>query len=465
MQMMSCGTGSRNLEVSRWCPGAVVLAFAACGGGGRESPDAGPIDAPASTVVHVSRDGNDANDGAEQPVATLERAIQIAGAHHEITDIELASGTYPARDGGNGAYFLPATVTRLAGPPGGGARLVGTGTVVQGDGVHIRAGRIQDLELDNFGVAIEVVGTVSIANIRITNSGMGIRGNLDFEHGQPLALQIDNVDIARGDAAMTRCILGIAIEGRGEVTITGLATHGVGIAIAGPFDAKAPSPRIDVSGANIDSAGDTSICNSAVLPLGGSAFTLRDSVVDGGFFGIDSYDYATVTIKSSILRNQAIGVIGDGSVEMTDTTITGMSSALSPGAGRWVLTGVSVTDNGTALDFEGGRASAPLTLTMRGSTISRNRGDGIKIAGDVEADLGTITTPGNNVITANASVGLDVVAATSQARITAAGNTWNAGVQDADSQGQYIIVNTLAGPIAVGRGNNFALATGTSLQR
>ncbi len=34
-----------------------------------------------------------------------------------------------------------------------------------------------------------------------------------------------------------------------------------------------------------------------------------------------------------------------------------------------------------------------------------------------------------------------------------------------DSQGQYIIVNTLTGPMAASPGNNFALAAGTSLQR
>jgi hypothetical protein len=465
MQMMSCGNRSRNSEAVRWCLGAVVLALAACHGGERGAPDAGQIDAPVSTVFHVARDGNDANDGTSEPVASLDRAIELASRHHEITDIELASGTYPARDGGTGAYVIPFSVARVAGPPGGGARLVGTGIAVQGSGVRMYGGRIENLELDSFGAAIQAVGTVSIANIRITNSGVGIRGALDFDQNRPLALQIDNIDIARGDTATSRCIGGISLEAHGEVIITGLTMHAVGIAIAGPLDGNAPAPRIDVTGANIQATGDSSVCNSAVLPLGGSAFTLRDSVVEGGFFGIDSYSRATVTIKHSTLRNQAVGVIGDGSVEMTDTTITGMGTALLPGAGRWVLTGVSVTDNGSALDFEGGRPSAPLTLTMHGSTISRNRRDGIKISGDVDADLGTLTSLGNNVITANAGVGLNVVAATTLARVTAVGNTWNAGIQDADSEGQYIIVNTLTGPMAVGAGNNFALAAGTVLQR
>jgi hypothetical protein len=444
----------------------VGLAVAACGGDEREPPDAPPIEAPVQTVVRVSRDGSDDGDGFTQPVATLRRAIELANQHHEITEIELASGRYEAPPGNTG-YSLPANILKIAGPSGGGAVLVGAVSELRTSGLVVRGGRIQDLQLDGFGTAIEATGTVSIANVRVVNSSLAIRGAANFDHvpGKDLKLQIDNLDVSRGEIPMNRCTAGVAIERDGEVTITGFTTQAIGVAIEGPFDGSAPSPTIDVTGAHINAAGDLGACNSAVLPLGPSVFTLRDSVVEGGFFGIDSYDQARVTIVGSTLRNQAVGFIGGGVYQLTDTMITGMGSALLVGHGSWSLTGVTIANNGAGLDFSGSQRSGATTLTMRNSTVSGNRHDGIKIAGAVEADLGTAASPGNNVITGNTAVGLDLVADADQPHVTAAGNTWNAGIQDADGQGQYIIVGTLTGPMAAKPGNNFALATGMSLQR
>lgn len=450
----------------QWHLVAMMVSGAACGGSGsRDTVDAGAPDSPRPSVIRVSPDGNDAGDGATQPVATLSRAIALAGLHPEITDIELLAGRYEMPPTTSGSYQLPANVQRLAGPSGGGATLVGLASINGPSGLIVNSGRVQDLDFDRFSTAIQATGTVSLANIHITNAGRGILATFTFDHNVPTTprVQIDNVDIARGDLPTSQCVIGVAIEITGELTISGLTTHAVGVAIAGPFGASISPATITITSSNLGVSGST--CNSAALPLGSSKVTLKDTVLDGGGFGIDSYDAAQVTIQGSTLRNQEVGIIGDGSYQITDTMITGTITGLSIGHGSWSLSGATITSNGLGLDVSGGAGSNPVMLTMRNSKVSGNRQDGVRISGALHADLGTAASPGGNIIQGNTAAGLDVKVDNGPPDITAAGNTWNAGIQGADADGRYILVETLGGPIAASPGNNFALAAGASLTR
>lgn len=452
----------------RWYLVAMMVSGAACGSSGnRDTVDAGTPDSPRPSVVRVAPDGNDAGDGSTQPVATLARAIVLAGQHHEITDIELGAGRYEMPPTTSGSYQLPATVQRLAGPPGGGATLVGLTSINGASGLIVNSGRVQDLDFDRFSTAIEVTGTVSLANLHITNSGRGILGTFTFIHDVPTTprLQIDNVDIARGDLPANQCVVGVVIQIDGELTISGLTTHGMGIAVAGPFGASSAPATIAVTSSNLGVSGGLVTCNSAALPLGGSKATLKDTILDGGEFGIDSYDAAQVTLQGFTLRNQGVGIIGEGSYQITDTMITGTGTGLSIGHGSWSLSGVTITGNGLGLSASGFGGSNPVTLTMRNTKVSGNRQDGIRIAGALHADLGTAASPGGNIIQGNTAAGLEVGVDNGQPDITAAGNTWNAGIQGADADGRYILVETLSGPIAASPGNNFVLAAGASLTR
>jgi hypothetical protein len=217
----------------------------------------------------------------------------------------------------------------------------------------------------------------------------------------------------------------------------------MGIALEGPFGANIAPATINVTSSNLGATGALGTCNSAALPLGGSKATLKDVVLDGGEFGIDSYDAATVTLQGCTLRNQVLGILGSGSYQITDT----------------------ITNNGLGLGVSGFDAAKPVALTMRNTTVSGNHQDGVKISGTVHADLGTAASPGGNTIQGNTAAGLEVLVNNGQPDITAVGNTWNASVQGADSDGHYILVETLSGPIAASAGNNFALAAGASLKR
>jgi hypothetical protein len=461
------GNRSRYSVSRRRSVAVVVLVCAACGSGERESADAPAADAARSSVLRVARDGDDAGDGTVQPVATVRRALALALQHPEITDIELAAGRYELGDAGD--YNVPATVARLAGPPGGGAILVGAGES-GASSLVVQAGRIEHLAFESFGTAIRVVGNAIIANVRVAGSGMAIRGQYlrgPDEDGD-LKVQIDNLEVSRGDIPADGCVIGVAFDRPAELALTGFAARDVDVAFQAPFAASAAPSKVDIAGANITSPGDLAACNGAVLELGASALTMRDSVVEGGVFGVNSYDNAVVAVSNSTFRQQGIAFIGGGTFELTDTTITGTGTALSPGSGTWSLTGVTITGNGDGVRVNGFRAT-PLTVALRRCDISRNTGQGIELSGNVDVDLGTIAAPGNNIITANGGVGLSVVAATGPAagppRITAVGNTWNASRQDADGDGRYIVVGTLDGPIAAASGNNFALVAGTSVQR
>jgi hypothetical protein len=60
-------------------------------------------------------------------------------------------------------------------------------------------------------------------------------------------------------------------------------------------------------------------------------------------------------------------------------------------------------------------------------------------------DLGTVSTPGDNLFQDNMVVGVNV---TSNLQVSAVGNTWNANVQDAAPDGRYTTVATIPGPLA-----------------
>ena len=97
--------------------GAVALAAAACGGGGkRETPDDAEVDAPGGGVLHVSPSGNNAADGFTTPVATLRKALQLAMRTREPVDIELAAGPTRSDRPISCPTLYPATCGRSLAP-------------------------------------------------------------------------------------------------------------------------------------------------------------------------------------------------------------------------------------------------------------------------------------------------------------------------------------------------------------
>jgi hypothetical protein len=123
----------------------------------------------------------------------------------------------------------------------------------------------------------------------------------------------------------------------------------------------------------------------------------------------------------------------------------------------------TVTLTVTSSKFTGnlGGILAP-SLKLRGSTVTGNA-IGVGITGST-ADLGKLAYPGNNVLSGNSQTGVQFYAsqAVSSGTIYAAGNTWNAGIQDADGSGHYPKDPVINGSSAKASGQNFKLPDGNA---
>jgi len=329
--------------------------------------------------------------------------------------------------------------------------------------VILTAGAVRDLELRDFATAIEVRGAVELSNLHVVNSGTAVETNFNEPAGTR-KVHIEHLDVTNSTPA--RCVVALALEAPAEVSITGLTTHDVGGAVFAPSMLAAGHATVNIDGAEIVNTNSGMPCNAGVFELRGVALALRNSTVAGGGIGFNFYDHGQLTIEHSTIRSTSLGLLSFGGVvHITDTVFTANGTMFSARGGDWTMTGVNATGNRSPGDLESQGSDAPLTVTMHGSTLANNTGDGLQLRGHVTADLGTTASPGNNIIRGNTGVGLSVLNDTVLPQITAAGNTWNANLQGADADGKYIVPATIAGPIATTAGNNFALPAQANLVR
>ena len=451
-----------------WSLAATVLALAACGGSDdRVAPDAATApDAPAPALtVQVSFNGNDADDGINRPVETFKRAIAIATADPQVTHIVLASGHYTMRGGETFPYTVPPNVVGISGPDGGVAILEGTGA--EPGLMMMGGGQLQDLELDNFTVAIDGAGALRFKNLRIAGSMIGIQA------ADASKLRIDNLDITGGAAGSGICATGLKLGASVDLTVTNWTTRNLGAALDANShnvnDLSKPG-MIDIAKANITSNLGMGACAASVFALRYTPFTLSDSTIDGGSIGVDfsESDSLSVVVTNTTLRNLHVGLQGSGgTAQVTKSSITDNLTGIGGGPGRWSLTNVTIARNSFGIIIDtGDDSNAQATLTMRDCTVTNNTGgDGIELQGATGADLGTSADPGNNIIASNTPEGLNLGTATGQRHVDAVGNTWTPSIQGADDQGHYPTVETLTGPITSSFGDNFSISSGWSLQR
>jgi hypothetical protein len=279
-----------------------------------------PPDAPdvPGTVLHVSTTGDDGNDGLSQPVKTLKHAIGLAAANPQLVKIIVATGRYSSASGETFPYTVPANLA-IVGPAGGGAILTGTKNE---PGLTVSTGTLQDVELEDFTVAITATGTARVANTRIRSSMVGIRGETTAK------LTVDNVDIT---GAVGACASGIVLTGAAGLTTTMLATRGLAPAI----DARDQS-TVTIANANItgvlgcrDSVGNLQnvMTGNTTKP-----FVLTDSLLDGGDYGV-GLAAAPVVVSNTIIRNMRFTSIegGSGGLQMTGGELSGGSEGAEGG--------------------------------------------------------------------------------------------------------------------------------------
>lgn len=416
--------------------------------------DAIAIDAPPGTTILVEPTGNDANNGTTAPVKTLKRALVLAGANTEIRAISLAAGGYAASTGEIFPYTVPPNLV-ISGPSTGSAILVGSSTEA---GLTIGTGKLLNLELESFTVAIDASGAVDLSNVKIRNSKLAVSG------GQQSRLTASQLDITGTiGASMAECQNGISLVGGADFSATMLTTR----SLVNALSAK-DSSTVHLSHASLTQ--DPRCAGVVVMFNTNKTLVVSDSVLTSGFVGMGLAGGADVSVVNTTISNMKNAGVNGASVNfhmMGGAISDNGGLGVSAGSGSWSFVNVNIEHNTEGgLFVADGSYTVLARLKMRGCLIDRNAGDGINLFDFSAADLGTDDDPGNNTIQANLGRGVSSCCDVGPPLVNAVGNLWNPGMQGADSQGRYPVPPvTIVGPVAGMNGNNYAVGVGLSIRR
>ncbi|MEO7732106.1 MAG: DUF1565 domain-containing protein [Kofleriaceae bacterium] len=400
------------------------------------------IDARPGTTIRVAGTGDDSNDGITAPVKTLKHAIGLAAANDQITSIVLAPGRYESAAGETFPYTLPANII-LSGPAGGGAILAGSNTE---PGMIVNTGALQDLELEDFTLAIRATGQARVTNTHVRTKSLAMRAEL------MAALIVENLDIA---GAVGACASGIELAGDASLTATNLVTRGLSTSVNAHDQSAATLTGAQTTG---DEACATPSDIGVFMISTTKTFTLKDSLIDGGLNGLRIVGTSTptkVTVQNTTIKNlKAVAISGSKfSLDMTGGEISNTLGAVTGSLNAELkLTNIAIKSQ-RAASIELGDG---LTLVMRSCVVSGF----IYVFGNMVIDLGTTASPGNNTLL-SFSDNSSAVEIENGGRVDAVGNTWRPNVQGADGSGHYAAA-TITGPVTPQ--GNFQLATGARLQ-
>ncbi|MFT3921370.1 MAG: right-handed parallel beta-helix repeat-containing protein [Myxococcales bacterium] len=157
--------------------------------------------------------------------------------------------------------------------------------------------------------------------------------------------------------------------------------------------------------------------------------------IESGQIGFDSgqvFGKPKLTVTGSTFSNNYMGGIAmrsGGSLSLSGGTVTANGRTGFPGDAGVLLTG-----------------GFPYALAMRGVSVTNNFMSGVSVSGDGSAsfDLGTLASPGNNVLTGNATQQLRLETAADSV-VPAIGNTWTASQQGAGADGRYAVSSAHCG--------------------
>jgi hypothetical protein len=401
-----------------------------------------------AVVVMVSTSGDDGSDGLAKPVRTLKRAIGLATTNDLIKTISLSVGRYGSATGESFPYVAPRDVT-IAGPVGGGAILVGTGTE---PGLVVGAARLRDLEFEDFTVAVTGNGPAELTNIRVRSSMLALRGEASAQ------LTVDRLDVA---GAIGACATGVELNADADLNASNVTTRALGIS----FQLRGQSTST-ITRAN--TLGDIN-CNSDQGFIGAFTvtttriFSLRDSIVNSSTNGItfSSPGARTEATLSNIeIRNVTKTSVNGRNVSLTmrNGELTGGHNAINVTNANYQIANVIFSQYQDFALLVGDSGS----LVLRDCTVMGNTLGIYAYSNTAALDLGSVASRGNNVIQ-NQSTGIHMDPGLSQLHIDAVGNTWIPDVQGADAEGHYPSMR-LVGPISAGGRRNFDFPAGCSLQ-
>lgn len=411
--------------------------------------DGGPEASGPATTIQVTPEGNDNADGYQKPVKTLKRALGIAKAGDTV---KLAAGRYDASTGETFPAKVPDGVT-VMGLAGGGSILGGTRAE---PAIVLGSGTVQDLEIDSFKVGVQVSGTSTLKGLRIRKSVTAIAAD------GAAKITAQDLDLTGN---LTSCDAGVALSGDADFAVVGLATRSLGTTLSAEANATATVSKSRWEG-------DPG-CNDPVLAFATKKrVALSETVLDGGRVGIAFATPGTApgvfdVSKASAVRNMSGNAIVGGNVTATlnDVDLSGNGRmAIEANSGAWDLKAVTIKQNAVAgIYLQGASAIVKGKLTLRGSSVTQNGGDGVYLFDNVVADLGMGASPGGNTLAGNTGAGINVAGFTGATTVSAVGNTWRPNVQSANAVGRYVGGVSVNGPVPRVAGNNYAVTAGWSL--
>ena len=412
-------------------------------------------------VVQVSPHGDDANDGFSKPVRTLRRGIEIATANTQIRGIDVDAGRYDKTSGEGFPYYVPADVT-ISGPVNGGAVLAGVGTE---PGLLVNDGELRDLTLEGFSAAVISGGVTRLLNLHVRASGAAIYG---AAASRLTAIKLDVVGVANTAGMADVCSRGVVLTDDASFTGSEISVRAVDAAFQ-----MEDMTTASISRAHITGVTDGNACSKALFHVRTpGTFTLDESVVENALSGIifELADPSTpATIKGTLIRNMRnSGLIGRTvTLTMSNSEIASNGQhGLEANGGTWNLDGVTLKRNIRSGAHLQGNTVSPAKLMMRGCTILNNYRDGVNLYDVIDADLGTVASPGNNTFLGNTEQGLLIRGCQSISPAHAVGNAWRPNVQGANSVGENSAVVNVTGSVTQRAGNNYAiLPIGCVLQR
>lgn len=462
--------------------------------------------------------GNDKATGDRiAPVQTISRASKLAtergsttiwlldGQYDETTEPGL-SGSGSGVCGSGSGVALPAGIALRADHPGK-ARFV-----VAGDhGLCVSGGRISGITLlgsHNRRLIEATAGTLEIDTSTFAGCGFpGVSGVI----ATPQSVDPTSACVVASGTATVRLLaangqswlsaaVGTFGAARAQATLEltgGVLDAASEVATLGLF-AAAEQGTIRLASAAVTGASGTNHKRIGIRAQDDARVWVTNSSMDGlGIVAAVYSDGARLTLEDVIATNSQYGVVATGStgvgpnISIQRTRVTGSDAAVmvQSGPAKLAIVGSDFSENTAgilingsgALDLsatkiannqDGVRLSTSASvgsMRLRNVEISNNSRVGLSIAGNLEGtfDLGNVADPGNNVLTKNAtsiSNGANlVITGAPSVIVLAVGNSWDASVQGADSEGRYTVSGAGATlEVTGGVGPNYRVLTGSS---
>lgn len=282
---------------------------------------------------------------------------------------------------------------------------------------------------------------------------------------------LSKLKIVNGKAAVTSGTSAILVVDKStlrliEVSLTRVGTGSRGIGMGSATVIMQASTITGFPGGAVGVRGPNSVITFDKSTLFGNAMGVT---IEGGYGGA-----ATITATDTTFENNGYGIL-QGSAAGADITLKNTrlinqsrdAIAMTSGAKLTVDGGEISSGKEDGIQIATGMP-ATCSVSIRNLKITNNVGAGARFLcyGASVIDLGTITSPGGNIITGNGPApNASGVHLTAAGIVTMAiGNTWSPSVQAANSEGKYAVNGAgakLDVTVANTSGPNYRVVQGT----